>query len=115
MLFQLSFSGLLAQLLVARLLFAYQMGVCSLSLAMPLGGMASLGTCIWGCKSMECLEKVGVRRPPWCPRKFSCPEQLAEQFVSYARYIEDNPLVLPKIFYTEDGGASTESCGDLAQ
>lgn len=41
---------------------------------------------------------------PWRPRKFSNPEQLAEQFVSYAHYMEDNPLVVPKVFRTEAGG-----------
>ena len=49
-------------------------------------------------------EKAGRKRPPWRPRKFACPEQLAEQFVSYTRYMEENPLVLPKVFCTEDGG-----------
>lgn len=45
------------------------------------------------------IEKEEIDRPPWRPRKFSCPEQLAEQFVSYARYIEDHPLLEPKLFF----------------
>jgi hypothetical protein len=53
---------------------------------------------------MKYKEKEGMRRPPWRPRKFAHPEQLAEQFVSYAHYMEDNPLVLPKVFRTDDGG-----------
>jgi hypothetical protein len=48
--------------------------------------------------------KIENIRPPWRPRKFACPEQLAEQFVSYARYMEDNPLVVPKVFRTENDG-----------
>jgi hypothetical protein len=48
--------------------------------------------------------KIRKRRPPWRPRKFDFPEQLARKFVSYAQYMEDNPLVLPKVFRTEDGG-----------
>ncbi|UTH45330.1 DNA-packaging protein [Loktanella salsilacus] len=53
---------------------------------------------------MEYRKKSKMWRPPWRPRKFSYPEQLAEQFVSYAHYMEDNPLVVLKVFRTEGGG-----------
>lgn len=50
------------------------------------------------------MDKEGKSRPPWRPRKFASPEELAEQFVSFAHYMEENPLVLPKVLRTEDGG-----------
>lgn len=52
---------------------------------------------------MRYNEKLGVRRQPWRPRTISSPEQLAEQFVSYARHTEENPLVLQKVIRTKDG------------
>ncbi|MFU1607036.1 terminase small subunit [Sulfitobacter pontiacus] len=44
-------------------------------------------------------DKIVGKRPPWRPRKFGCPEQLAEQFVNYANYMEDNPLLEIKLFF----------------
>ncbi|WP_156775791.1 terminase small subunit [Sulfitobacter sp. NAS-14.1] len=55
-------------------------------------------------KGMTTKDKIEIRSPPWRPRKFTCPEQLAKQFLSYVDYIEDNPLVLPNALRSEGGG-----------
>lgn len=56
-----------------------------------------------GIKYMIYSEKIRNPRSPWRPRKIETPEQLANQFVCYAEYVENNPIIVTKVFHTGDG------------